>query len=136
METRKIDTAIGTSVHGIATVIDSGGTTTDFLIMASYAGIVVFNGTIIVPELTFKIDDFWLNLDRNEFRKLQMVIDPIKKKLYCVLPDGRLLVGDYNNGLNAKGIRWTIWRFDFRVTTIALVNINDLIIAADARSNP
>jgi len=131
----KVDEAIGSPVHGIATVIDSGGTTIDFLILGSYAGIVIFNGTVIVPELSYKIDDFWFNLDRNEFRKLQIVLDPIKKKLYCVLPDGRLLVGDYNNGLNAKGIRWTIWRFDFRVTTIALVNINDLIIAADARSS-
>lgn len=132
----KVDEAIGTSVHGIATVIDSGGTTADFLILASYAGIVVFNGTIIVPELSYKIDDFWLNLDRNEFRKLQLVLDPIKKKLYCVLPDGRLLVGDYNNGLNAKSIRWTIWRFDIKVNTIALVNINDLIIGAESTLVP
>jgi hypothetical protein len=132
-----VDQAIGAPVHGIATVIDSGGTSIDFLIFASYAGIIIFNGRIVKPELTFKIDKgLWLLLDRNNFRKIQIVIDPIKQMLYCVLPDGTLLVGDYSNGLDAKNIRWVIWTFNIRVTAIALVNINDLIIAGDAANWP
>lgn len=132
-----VDQAIGAPVHGIATVIDSGGTSIDFLVLASYAGIIIFNGRIIKPELTFKIDKgLWLLLNTNDFRKIQLVLDPIKQILYCVLPSGDLLVGDYSNGFDAKGIRWVVWTFNIRVTTIALVNINDLIIAADAANWP
>lgn len=129
----KIDEAYGSPVHGIATVIDSGGVSIDYLILASYAGIIVFSGRVIIPELSFKISKFWEDLPRNEFRKIQLALDPIKKRLYCVLIDGRLLVGDYSNGLDAKNIRWTIWRFDITVNTIALVNINDIIIGAGSR---
>lgn len=128
-----IDQAIGAPVHGIATVIDSGGTNVDFLIIASYVGIVIFNGKFIMPELSWKIDRFWLDQNRNEFRYIQIVNDSIEKMLYCCLPDRRLLVGNYKNGLDLKKIRWTIWRFDVKVNTIALVNINDLIIGAESR---
>ena len=128
-----VDQAIGCPVHGIATVIDSGGTTIDYLILASYAGIIVFNGRVALPELSYKIDDFWLSLDRNNFRFIQVLVDPIKKLLYCTLPDRTLLVGDYKNGMDAKNIRWTIWRYDVTINTIALVNINDLIIGAESR---
>lgn len=128
-----IDQAIGAPVHGIATVIDSGSSTVDFLIVASYKGIVIFNGVYQAPELTWKIRDFWNLQDRDEFRKIQMVNDPIDQILYCALPDGRLLIGDYKNGMDAKNIRWAPWAFDINVDTIALVNINTLIIGSYGR---
>lgn len=125
-----IDLALGSSVHGIATVIDSGSTSTDYLIIATYRGIFMFNGKYVMPELTDKIRGLWLRQSRNDFRKIQILNNSIDKVLYCILPDGRLLIGDYNNGLDPKNIRWAPWKFNINVNTIALVNINDLIIGS------
>jgi len=127
-----IDDAIGTCVHGIATVIDSGSSSVNFLLIASYKGIMIFNGIYSLPELSWKISDLWLSLTRNDFRYIQMVNDSIKQVLYCALPDRRLLEGNYANGLDPKAIRWAPWRFDVKVNTIALVNIDTLIIGAEA----
>ncbi|MEM3038624.1 MAG: hypothetical protein QXE45_04435 [Thermoplasmata archaeon] len=128
-----IDQALGCPVHGIATVIDSGSASVDYLLVATYTGIHLFNGLYSSPELSWKIRDFWGQQNRNEFRRIQLVNDPVNQSIYCALPDGRLLVGDYANGMTARDIRWVPWRFDVRVDTVALVNINDLIIGARER---
>jgi hypothetical protein len=126
-----IDQAIGCPVHGIATVIDSGASSVDYLIVASFKGIIIFNGQYVLPELSWKIRDFWLDQSRTNFRYIQLVNDAIHQILYCTLPDRRLLIGDYANGLDPQNIRWAPWRFDFQVNTIALVNIDQLIIGAE-----
>ena len=125
-----IDNALGCPVHGISTVLDSGAASVDMLIIATYKGIILFNGQFSDPELTWKIQNFWFDQDRVNFRKIQILNNPTNQSIYCVLPDNRLLVGDYSNGLNPKNIRWVPWRFDFLVTTVALVNIDELIIGA------
>lgn len=126
-----IDAAYGAPVHGIGTVIDSGSGNVDSLIIASARGIAVFNGRYALPELTWKIYKFWLEQDKNEFRRIQIVNDTISQILYVTLPDRRLLIGDYNNGFDPQNIRWGIWRFDVTVNTVALVNVNELIIGAE-----
>lgn len=128
-----IDQALGTCVHGIATVVDSGSSSVDFLIIASYKGIIIFNGTYVLPELSWKIMNFWQSQNRNLFRYIQMVNDPIRQSIFCSLPDRRLLIGDYANGMNPKDIRWTPYRFDVKINTIALVNIDELIFGAGGR---
>lgn len=125
-----IDQAIGCPVHGIATVIDSGGSNVDFLIIASYKGIIIFTGRYILPELSWKISNFWASQDLVQFRKIQILNDSIKQVLYITLPDRRLEIGDYANGLDPEKIRWSPWRFDVTINTIALVNINTLILGA------
>jgi hypothetical protein len=126
-----IDLALGCGVHGIATVIDSGSTSVDYLIIATYRGICLFNGRFILPELSWKISGLWLRQDRNNFRKIQIVNDAINQILYIVMTDNRLLIGNYSNGLDPMKIRWTPWTFDIKVSTICLVNINDLIIGSE-----
>lgn len=132
----QLDQALGCPVHGIATVIDSGGINVDYIITASFAGIMVFNGQYARPELSWKIQDLWFNQDRLEFKRIQLANDTISKSLYVVLPDGRLLKGDYSNGLDPKKIKWWPFRFDVRVSSVALTNIDSLIIGADTRLIP
>lgn len=127
-----IDQAIGAPVHGIFTVIDTGGASVDYLIIASHKGIIVFNGLYNLPELSWKIRDFWLAQDNTLFRYIQGLNDTINQVLYCTLPDRRLLIGDYSNGLDPEKIRWAPWKFDVQVNTVALVNIDQLIIGAEA----
>ena len=126
-----IDNALGAPVHGIATVLDSGSASTDFLIVCTYQGINLFNGRYANPELSWKIDALWRALDRDLFRLIQIVNDPIKKQLYIILPTGNILVGNYANGMDPIKVRWTIWSFQIGVNTIAIVNIDDLVIGMD-----
>lgn len=125
-----IDNALGATVHGIATVLDSGSATADYLTMANNAGIYLFNGRYLDPPLNFKINNFWLGLDKDLIYRIQIIMDSINKIIYIVLPDWRLLIGDYNLGLDPKNIRWVPWRFNFQCNTITLVNIDTLIIGS------
>lgn len=127
-----IDFGIGAPVHGIATVMDSGSTNIDKLIMSSYMGIVIFNGNYIEPELSWKIADLWINLDRQNFRRIQLVNNTLNKILYCTLPDRRLLTGDYKNGMDPKNIKWERWKLPVTVNTIALTEFGNLLIGAEA----
>lgn len=126
-----IDLALGASVHGIATVLDSGSTSVDFLMMATLRGIVLFNGRFILPELSWKIFDFWSLLDKNLYGRIQIVNDSISQILYIVLTDGRMLVGNYTNGLDPMKIRWTPWSFDINIRAVALVDTNTLMLGSD-----
>lgn len=126
-----VDSALGTCVHGIATVLDSGASSVDFLIVATYQGISLFNGRYVTPELSWKIEAYWKALDRNEFRLIQIVNAPIQKEIYSVLPNRKLLVGNYANGMDPKKIRWAPWSFEMGINTIAIANIDEIIIGAD-----
>ena len=126
-----IDNALGTFVHGIATVLDSGASTVDYLIVATYQGISLFNGRYIAPELSWKIEDLWKALDRNEFRKIQIINAPIQKQLYIVLPTNDVLVGNYALGMDPMKMRWTVWSFSAVINTVAIVNIDDIILGAE-----
>jgi hypothetical protein len=126
-----VDNALGTSVHGISTVLDSGSASIDYLIVCTYSGIVLFNGRYLLPELSFKIQDLWFLQDRNEFRRIQIVNNPIDKEFYTILPDGRLLTGNYNDGLDPKNIKWMPWEFFVYLNSVAIVNIDELVIGAE-----
>lgn len=130
-----VDQAYGSPVHGIGTVIDSGSGNVDFLVVAARRGITLFNGRYALPELTWKIHNFWLNQDTTEFRRIQIINNVIDQILYITLPDQRLLIGDYNEGFDPQNIRWSIWRFDMTVNTIALVNINELILGSEMNAS-
>lgn len=125
-----VDNALGCPVHGIATVLDSGASSVDFLIVCTYAGIMIFNGRYIIPEISWKIQDLWFNQDRNLFRNIQIVNAPIQKWILIILPDGRVLCGDYANGMDPKNMRWEPWQFMVRVNTIAIWNIDTIIIGS------
>lgn len=127
-----IDQGVGASIHGIAFVLDSGGVNIDFLMIVDWSGIMIFNGFYTRPELTWKIQDFWFELDRNDFANIQIMNDSLTQKLYMTLPNKRILMGDYKNGLNPKDIRWTPWSFDIQTTTITLIDTNVLVIGSDS----
>jgi len=125
-----IDNGIGASVHGIGQVLDSGGINIEFLMIVDFSGIMIFNGLFQRPELTWKIGDFWTELDRNFFSKIQLINDSLTQVVYMTLPEGNILMGDYKNGLNPKDIRWITWSFDIFAETIALFNTNTLAIGS------
>jgi len=125
-----IDAALGTCVHGIATVLDSGNASVDFFIICTYAGVILFNGRYILPELSFKIQQRWKDLDRNEYRKIQIMNAPVQKWIMVVLPTGTILVADWNNGMDPKNVRWYPWSLNIPVNCLAIVNIDQIIIGS------
>ncbi len=126
-----LDQGIGAGLHSISKVLDSEGVNVDFLLIGSFTGILMFNGAYQAPELTYKIRDFWLALDRESWNKVQILNDSVRSLIYIVLPDGAMLHGDYSNGLSPEKIRWSPWNFELNVTCIALINGPELIIASD-----
>jgi hypothetical protein len=126
-----IDNALGTCVHGIATVLDSGSSSVDFLIICTFQGVSLFNGKFITPELTFKVEHFWGEIDRDLYGKIQIVMSPSRKLIYIVLPDKNMIVGNFDNGLDAKNISWWPWSFRMGVNTIAIVDVDEIIVGAD-----
>jgi len=126
-----VDNALGTCVHGIATVLDSGSASIDYLIVCTYQGISLFNGKFIDPEISWKIEDYWGELDRTLYGRLQIVNAPVQMEIYIVLTTKKLLVGNYSNGMEAKKIRWCPWSFRSNVNTVAIANIDEIIIGAD-----
>lgn len=127
-----IDQGIGASVHGVATVLDSGGVNIEYLVLIDYSGVMVFNGAYQRPELSWKVADLWKALDRSAFKVIQVLNDSLSQIIYITLPDKKMLNGYYSNGLEPTKIRWVKWRFDFEVDTIALINTNTLIIGSAA----
>lgn len=129
-----VDNALGTSVHGVATVLDSGSSSVDFLIICTFQGISLFNGKFIEPELTWKVEDYWKELDRNDFGLIQIINASIQKELYVVLPTRKLLVGNYSSGMDSKKIRWCPWTISVGINTVAVWNIDTILVGADIES--
>lgn len=127
-----IDNAMGTGVHGIATVVDAGSSNVDYLIIACYTGLSVFNGKYISPELSWKIFSRWSQQTfKTDFRRIQIVNDSVNQKLYLVLTDRTMLFGNYANGLDPKKIRWCPWSFDTNVNTLCLIKVSELLLGCD-----
>ncbi len=127
-----VDNGMGCGVHGIGTVLDSGSTNIDYLLVGAYKGITLFNGSYLLPELSWKIQFTWLAQDfKNKFRFIQIVNDTVNQIIYIVTTDRTILMGNYANGLDPKSIRWSPWTFQTNVNTLALVNVNELLLGCD-----
>jgi len=131
-----IDQGVGASIHGIAYVLDSGGVNIEYLLVIDYSGVMMFDGAYRRPELSWKIKDFWFELDRDDFKNMQFMNDSLTQWIYINLPNRTLLVGDYTTHLDPEKIKWWKWTFDIQVTTIALIEKNKLIIGSRAELEP
>jgi hypothetical protein len=128
-----VDQGIGAPVHGVATVLDSGGVNIDFLIIADLSGVMIFNGIYSRPELSWKIGDFWSSLAQNEFHHIQVINDTVNKKGWITLPpplQHELIHFDYTNGLDPKNIKFAIWKYDVKVSCLAIIEIDRILIGA------
>lgn len=129
-----IDQGVGAPVHGIITVLDSGGVNIDFLLIADYSGIMMFNGVYARPELSWKVADLWSSLTKNDFRFIQGVNDSLNKRIWITLPpplQKQVLYLDYANGLDPQNIRISLWKFSREVQSVSLIDVNKLIIGGD-----
>lgn len=126
-----VDEANGAHVHSIGTVLDSGAVNVDYLIIGNYNGVMLFNGGFSEAELTYKIHDFWMDLDRDEFQTLEIVNDTITSRFFVVLPTGNVLFCDYEEGLDHESVKWAHWTFQVFITTAEIIELNQLILGAN-----
>jgi hypothetical protein len=127
----QVDGALGARPHAVSLFLDEASQSVDFLIVATYQGISLFTGGYQAPELSWKIESFWRELDRTQFGRVQVVNNSVKKRIYIVLPNRYLLVGFYQNGLNPKDIQWEPWTFVQPVNTVAVTDIDRDILGCD-----
>lgn len=118
-----IDKSVGTAIHGIATILDEEGNTTDKYIIADNRGLLAYDGTFNV-NLTKNINDVWERINKKSFNKLQVVIDPTNEVIYVAAPMDTstiaavILYGDYSEGLDEENIKWSQWTFPYFPTCI------------------
>lgn len=132
----KVDLGIGTFVHGISTILDTAGANVDFLVVLTYGGIYLFNGTYLKPELSWKIRDFWTNFTATNFKSFQVCTDSISQIIYVNMLSSILLMGDYSQGSDPYKIRWTKQTFNIQTDTIAIIDKNKLIIGSSQQVAP
>lgn len=122
-----VDAAIGTDVNGVSQILDSAGQTFDEYVIASRQGLMLFAGAYSEQPLSFQVDDIWKRINNAATNKIQVVVDPVAKRIYVSLPiDGSstincLLMCDYQNGLAPDTLRWSTWTFaNYTIKSIAV----------------
>lgn len=133
-----VDSEIGCAKHGMARMGEGYSTNIEYLLMFSWQGIFIFNGTFSRPEFSYKLEDFWVNLDEDMLHfRAECHNDVRHQKIYINLPDlFEVLLGNYKNGFDAAHVRWAKWSFNVKPTTMTLFdNANNLLIGSNGDTN-
>jgi hypothetical protein len=126
-----MDKGVGTEVHGISSILDSTGASSDRFFVASRGGLIYYDGSFHVPELSYKIEDLWRRINPAMFHKVEVEFDTINKLIYVLVPFDKatdtdvIFVGDVNEGLDYKKIRWSAWSFSHFSPSSIIIDIKD-----------
>lgn len=144
-EVKVFDAGVGTSCYGISAVLDVRGTHLNQYIIAARSGLVLFDGLVRTPDLTYWIEDIWRDIKQSEFEKTEVFLNPVDKHIYVVIKRnddiGYILMGDYSDGLDADHIKWFIWipsviaNGGFTAMVIQMDNDNIPIISISDRAS-
>lgn len=127
-----IDKGIGADVFSLSVIQDNKGANIDFFLLGARSGLYIYNGTMVKPELTFNILNWWNRINKAYFNKVQIMIDTDNFKIYCLVPldaatsCSHVLVGDYTEGLSHQAIKWHIWnsvRFIPECISVSISNV-------------
>jgi hypothetical protein len=89
----------------------------DRVIVSSRAGLLVFDGSYAGPELSWKVREIWDRINEDYFHRIRIHTDSHSKCLYVSIPlddavdCSHILVGDFQSGLDAVSIKWSLWEF-------------------------
>ncbi len=105
------------------------------ILVTDLGGIYLFNGAIVQPPLTWKINDLWLLImQQTNLQGSMIAVDPYFKLIFYACVGNalgtagymNLLVADYNDGLDAQNIKWSVWTFPFPVNAIGMMSFTDV----------
>lgn len=118
-----LDRGIGCSLNGTSQYLDAKGANSDNFLVADAAGLYAYNGSFDTANpLSGKITNWWNRINKKQFHKLQLVIDPKKLLLYITAPldnntePSHILVGNYENGMDAASVTWHPWILSGNIT--------------------
>lgn len=120
-----VDSAIGTEVNGIAAILDDEGNSVDRYVIATKQGLLSYEGNY-ENALSDNISDWWARITKKAFNRIQVVLNPHEEYIAIAAPvDGSLVPNiifwcDYQNGLSANDVRWSIWTFPWKPTSIGI----------------
>lgn len=113
-----LDSAIGCDLNGIARYYDATGSRVEFFTVTSPAGLYKFQGVYEEIPLSRNIKHIvWKQINMNLLHKCVSIVDQERMLLYLLLPIGdtdktnTLIVGNFEDGLNFKSIKWHKWQF-------------------------
>lgn len=128
-----IDKGIGSYAHGVSEIPNFiAGQTKASVFLTDASGILLFDGSFHRPELTWKIHDIWLRINKTYFNKVQVYNDPINQFIYCNVPlypstePSMVLYGDYSEcgeSPESQNIKWTVWKFPTNPISISVFDI-------------
>lgn len=111
-----VDSAMGTSCHGVVRILDAKGISTEKFIFADRSGLVLFDGSSAGARLTIDIDKIWARINANYFNRIEVVLDPVNFFIYVAAPldtateNSHILFGDYSDKQNFSDIKWCPWK--------------------------
>ncbi len=112
-----IDKGIGADVFSLSVIQDNKGANLDFFLLGDRSGLYIFNGTMVKPELSYKIMNWWKRINKAYFNKVQIAVDTENFRIYILVPldeathCSHFIVGDFGEGFNHEQIRWHLWGF-------------------------
>lgn len=123
-----IDFAKGAYAHSVGVILNTEGSNVqDVVLVADTSGLHAFNGVFRDEgEISWKIEKLWRRINAAYFHKVEVFIDPYKKRIYVTVPldsatvPNYVFYADYSKGLNASSVRWCPWAFPINVATIYL----------------
>jgi hypothetical protein len=110
-----LDKSVGSECNGLCRILDVDGTSNDNFIVVSRAGLAIFSGSYS-DNLSYKIDDIWLRINKLYFHKILVAYNPIMGRLYVAVPldnaveCSHILHADLNEGFTSQAIKWSVWK--------------------------
>src|SRR5207249_2504927 len=107
-----VDRSIGSTINGVSRTssTNSGGTSSDIVLVGDKSGLYLFDGHIRHPQLSWKIDTLWKAIP--DIKKISIFLDVQQQKVYILRIDNlnSLLVGYFKEGISIANIKWAIWK--------------------------
>lgn len=124
-----IDSSVGTDCFGIGEILDQAGIILDYYVIADRGALRLMDGTF-KTELSWKIENRWKRINKAAFNTVQVVVDPILKRIYCAVPldaatsPSHILVCDFGAGLTMEAVKWGTWTLPTAAVSIG-VDVNN-----------
>lgn len=118
-----IDKSAGAEPFCIANILDSRGLQNDRAFIADRSGLLVFEGYVKKPELSWNIEGIWSRINKVYFNLVQVVDDPVNHRMFITVPldtataISHILYCDYSeaftvyNTIDQNMVKWSIWNF-------------------------
>jgi hypothetical protein len=125
-----IDKGLGSPLRGIIQILDAQGSSVDKFLVATYRGLVLFDGIYREPELSYKIENVWRRINSAYFHLVHGVVDTKHHEIFITVPldssttCSHILYADYSRGLDPANIRWSIWSSSAWQPTSLIIDIS------------